>query len=71
MQSGRGARTYWIDGRGLPGCKVEMVQLDGMGDGQEEGTEEGTAGTQAGGWLSLYRGSSVLLYVRVCECEAR
>lgn len=66
MQSGRGARTYWIDGRGLPGCKVEMGQLDGMGDGQEESTEEGTAGTQAGGWLSFYRSSSVLLYVRVC-----
>lgn len=66
MQSGRGARTYWVDGRGLPGCKVEMGQLDGMGYGQEDGTEEGTAGTQAGGWLSFYRGSSVLLYVRVC-----
>jgi hypothetical protein len=36
MQSGRTARTYWIDGRGLPGVQGrDDAVWYGMGDGQE------------------------------------
>lgn len=34
----RGHALTGSAGRGLPGCKVEEGELDGMGDGQEEGT---------------------------------
>jgi hypothetical protein len=69
MQSGTTARTYWIDGRGLPGMQGRegAVVWDGgpVGDGQEGGAQEGTTGTQEGGWWLSPVVAPVLLCVRV------